>query len=417
MLLRNLYQRQLAFAAKRRCVSCELTAQRREALGIEVERLKVAAADTSVENQGKTRIVVVGGGRMGEIRCQNVVKSDSAQLAAFVDTDPLSAARLASRFGCEAYVSLDDALTATKVDAVWVCAPTPYHSALIEKAAKVKAHVAVEKPVAMTASDIRSAYETCQAHGVHLDCAFQRRTDTAYAAVAQAVKDGKIGSLRSIRATFRDHPAPPVAFLAAGGGDPFHDLATHDIDYILSLVKDTLPPSSNPYSHHPDQVWAFGTSSNDLLRSSGVMDAATVVLTWKRGDVIELCATLDISRGSSYGYDQRIEMFGTSGASVSVQNAPASPVLTCDDVGVHSTKHVHSFPQRFEDAFENDLDHFIQCIAGKSSPKVSAHDAELATIVAEAALQSANNNTVVNLVTNQAENDVHLEYPTNSAPV
>lgn len=192
-------------------------------------------------------------------------------------------------------------------------------------------------------------------------------------------------------------------------GDPFHDLATHDIDYILALVKQSLPADTT-YEHHPDEVWACGTSSTSKLRSAGVFDAATVVLKWKRGDVLELCATLDIARSSAYGYDQRIEVFGTSGSAISVQNLPALPTQICDGHGVHHAPRVHSFPQRFDAAFTKELDFFIDCVRGIASPKVTASDAELATVVAEAALQSARHDTVVKL--RPKGHTVELEYAT-----
>lgn len=370
--------------------STSALAARREALDFEVERLRAVSPSPEA-----VRVAVVGGGRMGEIRCAHVARSASARLAAFVDVDPGVAAAIACRHvGCEAYVSLEDALAAQSVEAVWICAPTPYHLELIEVAARAGAHVAVEKPVASTAAEIRSAYATCREHGVHLACAFQRRSDSAYAAVARAVEAGDIGSLRSVRTTFRDHPAPPPEFLACGGSNPFHDLATHDIDYILSLIKRVVPPCVD---HHPDEVWAVGTGSTPELRSAGVFDAATLVLKWQRGDLLNLCATLDVARGSAYGYDQRLEVFGTSGAALAVDNEPAAPFATYDQRGVHRPPHVHSFPQRFDKAFAAELDHFLDCVRGDERPRVTADDAELATIVAEAALQSATRAAVVKL--------------------
>lgn len=202
-------------------IVCDMEA-RREALGVEVERLRaLASSQAQLFNRSERllNIAVVGGGRMGEIRCQKVARNQATQLVAFVDVDPITAAAFASEHAsCEAYVALEDAIRSQHIDAVWICAPTPSHSELIDMAAQAGLHVAVEKPVAMTAAEIKTAYDACSAHGVHLLCAFQRRSDAAYEAVARAVQDGKVGSLRSIRAVFRDHPAPHAAFFESGGG-------------------------------------------------------------------------------------------------------------------------------------------------------------------------------------------------------
>ncbi|KAJ8609240.1 hypothetical protein CTAYLR_008053 [Chrysophaeum taylorii] len=371
---------------------------------------------TTTTAEQPVAIAVVGGGRMGEIRCQHIARSGGARLEAFVDVDPSAAASLASRHaGCEAYVALDDVFATKKIDAVWICAPTPAHADLIATSARASAHVAVEKPVAMSAVDIRNAYDVCEQHNVHLTCAFQRRCDASYAAVAEAVADGRVGAPRSIRSVFRDHPAPPTSFLRDAGGDPFHDIATHDIDYILSMVKQQLNGSS--LDHHPDEVWACGTSSTRELRENGVYDAATVVLKWKRGDALELCATLDIARGSAYGYDQRVEVYGTLGNSVCVTNQPGSNVALNDNTGTHRGPLVHSFPQRFDQAFAQELEFFLECVRGNATPKVTSHDAQLATIVAEAALQSARHDTVVKFTRDDRNDELHLRYtPTTKPP-
>jgi len=387
--------------------SCPEREQRRRVMSAEVQKVREAREATALTRRrldatthrvvsaaGPVRFAVVGGGRMGEIRCDHVARNAGARLAAFVDVSPANAAALASRHaGCEAFTALEDALAVGGVDAVWICAPTPCHLDLIAAAAERGAHVAVEKPVAMTVAEIRSAYELCSDAGVHLACAFQRRSDAAYAAVADAVARGDVGEPRSIRAVFRDHPAPPAAFLADAGGDLFHDLATHDLDFILDLVNKV---GSGDKNNHPDEVWAFGTSSTPELRAKRVFDAATVVVTWK---ALELCATLDLARGSGYGYDQRLEVFGTSGAAVSVENAPHAHFHRADHHGLHAGKLVHSFPQRFDAAFATELDHFLDCVRGHHAPRVTHHDAVLATQVAEAAKLSAHREAPVKLFT------------------
>uniref|UniRef100_A0A7S3NQ07 Gfo/Idh/MocA-like oxidoreductase N-terminal domain-containing protein n=1 Tax=Aureoumbra lagunensis TaxID=44058 RepID=A0A7S3NQ07_9STRA len=392
-------------------------ASRREAY---VQNMKHKALEKKVSPDCRpANVIVVGGGRMGEIRCEHVARSAKARLVGFVDRDASTSARLASKHaGCEAFVRLEDAIDAMfePIDVVWVCAPSPVHLSIITSAAEYGAHVAVEKPVAMTMDDIEDAYEVCDANGVYLSCAFQRRSDSAYIAVSDAVAHGDIGEPLSIRAVFRDHPGPPAAFLKDAGGDIFHDIATHDIDYILDLVKRRLAINAHlsnyndswfinegyrdvlTIEHMPNEVWAFGMSSTQELRQAQVFDAATVVLKWTQAN---LCATLDLSRSSAYGYDQRLEVFGSNGAAISVDNAKHATYTRADSSGFNAGKLVHSFPQRFDTAFAHELDSFIDCARGLASPKVTKHDALLATIVAEAAKRSASFHSTVSLAPNE----------------
>ena len=54
----------------------------------------------------------------------------------------------------------------------------------------------------------------------------------------RAVQMGKIGDVQMVRVFFADHPVPPIEFLTAGGGDPFTDLAPHDIDFVRWVLDD-----------------------------------------------------------------------------------------------------------------------------------------------------------------------------------
>ena len=283
------------------------------------DALAVATADHAASKRARFNICVVGGGRMAEIRAAHLVASTSADLAAVVDRSPEAAARCAATFGTDAFLEIDEAVAAceargTPLDGVWICAPTPAHPRLVEAAARRGLHVAVEKPVAMTVAEIRDAYAACEARGVGLHCAFQRRTDASYAALRAAVANGDAGAVRSVRCTFRDHPTPPLAFLLQGGGDVYHDLATHDVDYVLSLVRASQAlaglgddaPAHLP--HAPTEVYATGASSDPALAAAGIHDSATVLLKWHHSG--GCVATLDLSRASSYGYDQRCEVRG-----------------------------------------------------------------------------------------------------------
>ena len=183
------------------------------ALKAEVARLQSAVAGGSTNDAGaaggSAAIVVVGGGRMGEIRCRDIMSSSRASLAGFVDHDAATRDAFVGRYGCDSFASLQQALTsAPAANGVWVSIPSHMHKEAILLAASHGKHVAVEKPVTMSEQDTAECYEACERAGVHLHCAFQRRTDPAYQAVAAEVATGNLGTITSIHAIFRDHPCP-----------------------------------------------------------------------------------------------------------------------------------------------------------------------------------------------------------------
>lgn len=289
--------------------------------------------------------------------------------------------------------NLDDVLNDTSVNGVWLSTPTHTHLELIERVASAGKHIAVEKPVAAALHEIEAAYDISEKYNVRLFCSYQRRFDPSYVALQKATQRGDIGSLQSIITVFRDHPMPPIEFLRTGG-DPFHDLAVHDIDYVCNLLGD-----------YPDTVLASGFSLHPELKKANVMDKATVWLHFKSGVV----CMMDISRGSSYGYDQRVEVFGENGM-LQVQNQPKTSMVACSPKGITQDVHSHSFPERFNEAYANEVDHFVDIITNGVAPKVTRKQAKMSTIIAEAAKISAQKNTLVKLVDGPNIDDVDYEY-------
>lgn len=320
-------------------------------------------------------LAVIGTGRMGELRIKGMHMNPNVHLSAIVSEDSIRSTTLSWDFNVSGPSSLDEVLSDPKIDGIWISTPTDTHLNLIRACAEAKKHIAVEKPIGATLREIDHAYLVAQEFGVHLLCSFQRRFDPHYRALSAQLEKAK--RIQSIIGVFRDHPMPPLEFLMSGG-DPFHDLAVHDIDYICSTLM---------ASEKPTRVLASGSSSCPELASKGVMDTAAVWIEFQPSGVI---AYLDLSRGSSYGYDQRLEVFTSTGEMMQVMNPPQTSTLRSSARGVQGDVFPHSFPERFARAYELELEHFVDLISGNTeSPLVTHHEARWATIVAEAAKQSA----------------------------
>lgn len=239
-------------------------------------------------------MLVVGGGRMGQIRAAAFFGSRTSCLAGIVEESPERARELASLYPTPIFPNLDAALrTVPGLKGVWLSTPTPSHVVAIETVVGAGGlAVGIEKPVADNMQDIEKCYALAHGAGVPLYCSFQRRVDPSYQRLLAAVRAGEIGEVRSIHAVFRDHPVPAIEFLN-GGGDIFHDLVVHDADFIMHLLRET-----------PERVYATGSAFHPDLIKINVLSDAQSLLEFKSGVV----ATIDLSRSSPYGYDQRIEV-------------------------------------------------------------------------------------------------------------
>ena len=178
---------------------------------------------------------------------------------------------------------------------------------------------------------------------------------------------------------FADHPVPPREFLLSGG-NIFLDLSPHDVDYVTTVLGGDRCVS----------VFATGTSSDPELEAAGVHDNATMVMNMSGGATV----TLFMSRSAVYGYDQRCEVFGTSGH-VQVKNIHEDAAVISDASGVHQARLQHSFPERFHTAFGNELDLFADVLMDNAEWPVSAEQCIHVQQVADAARLSAETGRVV----------------------
>lgn len=316
----------------------------------------------------KIRLAFVGVGRMGCIRLKAARKNTDCKIKYIVDLfQKEKAISLAKKYDAEYKETLEEALSSGGFDAIWVSTGTNDHFETISKCLQAKIPVATEKPVAETPDKIAKLFD--MAGNVPLFCSFQRRFDDSYVGLVENIN--KIGQLHSGNVVFRDHPMVPKEFLLSGG-DVFVDLTVHDIDYIRFAT-----------GQEPNFVWARSFTFDNVLRYHGVREAAKFTLIHPS----DLSISMDISRVSSYGYDNRLEFSGELGC-LHVKNPYRSTLEIFNNNGISKDVYDYSFTQRFEHAFENEVDHFIDIISKKQLCRVTRLDCIRSIQIALAASRS-----------------------------
>ena len=100
-------------------------------------------------------------------------------------------------------------------------------------------------------------------------------------------------------------------------------------------------------------------------------------------------AVIDNCRKAVYGYDQRVEVFGSKGM-VESKNKFDNYTITYSEKGVTSSLPQHFFLERYADAYKKEIDHFIDCILNKKNPIVSGHDGLMSLLLGLCAKESLN---------------------------
>ena len=248
------------------------------------------------------RIGVVGCGRIGRMHA-DLLRHEvrGFELTAVADVVPHVAQGVADATGAGVR-TIDQLLAAEDVDAVAICSSTDTHVDLVVAAAEAGKAIFCEKPVSLDLGEVDRALSAVDAAGVPFMIGFNRRFDPGHQSVRDRVAEGAIGDLHVLRITSRDPAPPPPDYVAVSGGI-FLDMVIHDFDMAHYVVGSPVV-----------EVFARGAVRVDpRIGAAGDVDTAVTVLTHEDGTL----TTIDNSREAVYGFDQRVEAFGSGGLAVS----------------------------------------------------------------------------------------------------
>jgi myo-inositol 2-dehydrogenase / D-chiro-inositol 1-dehydrogenase len=322
----------------------------------------------------KLKLGVIGTGRIGKVHTATLVQSvPQAVVVAIADVNLKSANELAKTFGITSVFSnYMDVINHPEVEAVVICSPTDTHAVYIVDTAKAGKHIFCEKPVDLTLDAIKVAIKAVTEAGVKLMVGFNRRFDPNFLKIRQLVIEGKIGDPHILKITSRD-PAPPPAEYSASSGGMFMDMTIHDFDMARYIVGSEVTEVYTKASVMVDPA----------IGKAGDVDTAVITLTFANGAI----GVIDNSRKAVYGYDQRVEIFGSKGMAFADNNFPENHRYFAGD-GVHSSLPLNFFMDRYLDAYANEMKIFCEAVLDDLELPVSGNDGLMSVAIAMAAKKS-----------------------------
>ena len=331
----------------------------------------------------KLRVGIIGAGRIGQVHAKSITYHiPQAEIVAISDLFPENAQKVADDLGIpKAVQDYHEILNDPTVDAVLICSSTDTHADIAVEAAKAGKHIFCEKPVDLTVAKIKAVEAAVKEAGVKLQIGFNRRYDHNFAAIKDLANAGKIGQLQTIKITSRDPEPPPASYVAVSGGI-FYDMMIHDFDMVRYVTGSEAV-----------EISAVGSClvNPNLQEESGIPDVDTAVVTMKMAN--GCIAVINNSRQAVYGYDQRVEAFGSKGmASDANDLLNTTTVLTKD--GAHSEKPLWFFLERYNQAFINQVISFVDAINNDTETAVGAIDGLRPVLMAKAATEPCRNGGV-----------------------
>lgn len=322
----------------------------------------------------KLRIGVIGAGRIGKLHANNLAsRVPNAELAAISDVYEPAAKELAEKLGVPAYYNdYHKILEDPAIDAVFICSSTDTHSPISMEAARAGKHIFCEKPIDHDIDKIRPVLEAVKKAGVRYQVGFNRRFDRNFKHVRDVVQAGGIGDVQIVKVTSRDPEAPPLSYVKVSGGI-FVDMTIHDFDMVRYLSGSEV-----------EEVSAVGACLvNPEIGKAGDVDTCIITLKFANGAL----GVIDNSRQAVYGYDQRIEVFGSKGCITADNETPNNTTLYTADA-VTKEKPLWFFLERYNDAFIAEECAFVESCLNGTDTVVGAFDGLQPVLIAIAAKES-----------------------------
>ena len=320
------------------------------------------------------RIGVVGAGRIGKLHVSNLMtRVSGATVTAVTDVIAQNARELAAQYGIpNVYGDYRELVQDPEVDAVFVCSSTDTHSAISYDAAMAGKHVFCEKPIDHDLERIEKVIAAVEKTGVKFQVGFNRRFDRNFKRVRDAVQSGSVGDPHIIMVTSRDPAPPPVSYVKVSGGI-FFDMMIHDFDMVRYLSGSEVT-----------EVFANGAVLVDpAIGEAGDVDTAIVTLKFANGAI----GVINNSRKAVYGYDQRVEVFGSEGC-ITADNETANLTTLYTETGVMREKPLYFFLERYNDAFIAEAQGFVDAVLEDKPTLVDATDGLKPVLIAMAAQKS-----------------------------
>ena len=311
---------------------------------------------------------VIGAGAIGRLHAQHLAaRIPGARLVAVSDVSREAADACAEAAGAAAYEDHRALLAHPQVEAVVIASPPDTHAALIEEAAAAGKQVFCEKPIDCALGKIDRALAAVARAGVTLQIGFNRRFDANYRAVRDAIASGKVGRPLTVHIISRDPRLPAVSGTRSVAG-MFLDMTIHDFDMARYLTGSEVT-----------EVHALAARR---LHNAGDLDTALLTLRFADGAF----GTIDNGQ-TAYGYDQRVEVFGTEGMAASENERPHSATHT-DSEGSHTVLPLYFFIERYAESYLRELREFVDCLRQGAQPAVTGADGRAAVVIALAAQRS-----------------------------
>ncbi|MCL1127319.1 inositol 2-dehydrogenase [Shewanella surugensis] len=324
-------------------------------------------------------IAMLGCGRIGQMHLNLILENFSnVNVVAIVD-NYLAKEPHYKNIPTYPVTQLEDVLSQSRLDAVFIAANSTAHVDLIKAAIKYKKHIFCEKPISFDVTSLEHLDKELKQSNIKLQVGLNRRWDPDFCQIKRDVDAGKIGNIHIVKITNRDPKRASIKFAKRSGG-MFLDFNIHDFDTARFITGSEV-----------EQIYAAGAVLVDPeLKRINDIDTSIITMKMTSGVLV----VIDASRETGYGYDQRLEVFGEKG-NLQVDNIGRTVTQFMGGNKTETAPPHYSFIERYKQAYINQFAAFLHYLATDDVITPDISDARKAVEIAIAAEKSLADNQPV----------------------
>ena len=319
-------------------------------------------------------VALFGLGRIGQMHAENLILHPKFNLIYVYDINKKLSKKMSNKFKCVNIKNPDIAMKDKKVDIIFIATSTSTHLKFITNAVKNKKIVFCEKPLDLNLKKIEKCRNIIKKYNPKIQIGFNRRYDPGHNLLKKNLLKGKIGKLEKIIITSRDPAPPSLNYLKTSGGI-FKDMMIHDFDLARYYAgKDEFV-----------SVFAMGSNLHDKkFNKVKDFELASCVLKTKKG----IQCVITNSRHCSFGYDQRVELFGTKGMLISDNKRKTETTIYSGNSTNNKSKLLNFFIERYSEAYKLQLNDLFMMCSKKVKPLANFEDGRKSLALAQKAIKS-----------------------------
>ena len=313
------------------------------------------------------KVGVIGTGGISGVHLGGYSRNPNVEIYALCDINEKNLAKRAEEYKVSrTFTDYREMLALKELDAVSVCTWNSAHAECAIAALRAGKHVLCEKPMALNTAQAQEMEKAAKENGKLLMIGFVRRFGNDCAVLKDFIDSGSFGEIYYAKAQYLRRKGCPGGWFgdkSRSGGSPLIDLGVHVIDLCRYLMGGPQPVSVygatfNKLGDRRHIKDARGYSSTVVSKDDifDVEDMATALIRFDNGAVLSVEASFSLNIEKDVG---NIELFGTKAG---CKLDPELTIFTDMNDYLANVKLAQSTALSFDGLFDNEINHFVECI-------------------------------------------------------